>query len=191
MRRNLIFFLWIFLLAFVLVSFYLSLNAYLKERDRRITTNITAFFLGMKGRMVNLPFQESAMLVYSKGSGEKFMSSNVLSNPWQEYDLIQVRVGNDELIAYVKKVSIVDYVSFLLQNYLYAGLMLASLLLYLSVFYFTIKELELSGGGGITEELVNKLKALRLTLATFKIIPEESVEEMRRLVDSILKHNKR
>jgi len=191
MRRNLIFFLWIFLLAFVLVSFYLSLNAYLKERDRRVTTNITAFFLGMKEKMVNLPFQESAMLVYSKGSGEKFMSSNVLSNPLQEYDFIRVRVGNDELVAYVKKVSVVDYANFLLQNYLYAGLMLASLLLYLSVFYFTIKELELSGGGGITEELVNKLKALRLTLATFKIIPEESVEEMRRLVDSILKHNKR
>ena len=88
----------------------------------------------------------------------------------------------------MKKIDPLDYLNFVGQNHLYTGLIVASVLLYLSIFYFTVKEFELAQSGGITEELMNRLKALRLTLATFKVIPEESVDEMKRVVDSILRH---
>ena len=115
------------------------------------------------------------------------MSSNAVSGVDRgEYDLVFIPIGNDKVYAYVKKIELLDYLNFVAQNQLYTGLIVASILLYLSIFYFTVKEFELAQSGSITEELMNKLKALRLTLATFKVIPEESVDEMKRVVDSIL-----
>ena len=191
MRRTFVFFLWLFLLLFVVASLYITFTAYLKERDRRIVTNISTFFVMAKEgkEKVKLPFPEDTILVYVKRAGEKLLSANAVSGVDRDkYDLVPVRIGNDKVYAYVKKVDVMDYLNFVGQNQLYTGLIVASVLLYLSIFYFTVKEFELAQGGGITEELINKLKALRLTLATFKVIPEESVDEMKKVVDSILGH---
>ncbi len=191
MRRTFVFFLWLFLLLFVIASLYISFTAYLKDRDRKILTNLSTFFLqAREGKSkVSLPFPDTTILVYAKRTGEKFVSSNALSSiDRAKYDLVQINLGKDKVYAYVKKIDPLDYLNFVGQNHLYTGLIVASVLLYLSIFYFTVKEFELAQSGGITEELMNRLKALRLTLATFKVIPEESVDEMKRVVDSILRH---
>ena len=189
MRRAFVFFLWLFLLLFVVASLYITFTAYLKERDRRIVNNLSTFFASVKegGERIKLPFPQETVLVYTKRTGEKYMSSNAVSGVDRgEYDLVFIPIGNDKVYAYVKKIELLDYLNFVAQNQLYTGLIVASILLYLSIFYFTVKEFELAQSGSITEELMNKLKALRLTLATFKVIPEESVDEMKRVVDSIL-----
>ena len=189
MRRAFMFFLWLFLLVFVVASLYITFTAYLKERDKRIVNNLSTFFASVKeGReKIGLPFPEETVLVYTKRTGEKHLSSNAVSGVDRgEYDLVFIPIGNDKVYVYLRKIDLLDYLNFVAQNQLYTGLIVASILLYLSIFYFTVKEFELAQSGSITEELMNKLKALRLTLATFKVIPEESVDEMKRVVDSIL-----
>jgi hypothetical protein len=191
MRKTFIFFLWLFLLIFVLSSIYISFTAYLYERDTKMLSNISSFFFGVReGRTkVDIPYPEYTIIMYAKRQTGKFVSSNVASPMDRDkYVQITMPVGDGTLYLYVRKVDLVEYLSFVGSNNLYTGLLVASVLLYFSIFYFTLKEFELAERGGLTEELVNRLKALRLTMATFKIIPEESIEEMKKLVDSILKH---
>jgi len=190
MRRTFVFFLWLFLLIFVLASLYVSFTAYLVERDKKILANISTFFLEVeRGKeKIQLPHPEYSVIVYMKKPDKKFMSANVLSSiDRSKYLSLTVPRGRDVAYLYVRKIDLIDYLSFVGRVPLYTGLLVASLLLYLSIFYFTVREFELTQRGGVTEELMNRLKAFRLTLATFRVIPEESIDEMKKIVDSILK----
>lgn len=191
MRRGFVFFLWLFLLVFVIASFYISFTAYLKDRDRKILTNIGEFLIKANQGKSNiaLPYPDQTVLVYLRKPEGKFMSANALSNiDRSKFELVSVIAEGNTVYVYVKKVDPVEYLLFVGQNRFYTGLLVASFLLYISIFYFTLREFELNRGGELTEELINKLKALRLTLATLKVIPEESVEEMKKVVDGILRH---
>ncbi len=191
MRKPFIFFLWLFLLVFVLSSIYISFTAYLYDRDSKILANVSSFFLGVKEGIdrVDIPFPKYTIIMYAKERSGKFVSSNVASPMERDrYVHVVMPVKGGTLYLYVRKVELLEYLSFVGQNNLYTGLLVASVLLYFSIFYFTLKEFELAEKGGLTEELLNRLKALRLTMATLKIIPEESVDEMKKLVDSILRH---
>ncbi|NPA40907.1 MAG: hypothetical protein GXO18_01350 [Aquificae bacterium] len=190
MRKPFIFFLWLFLLVFVIASLYISFTAYLYERDAKLLANISAFFVGVNSGLekVSIPYPKYTVIMYKKEPSGKFVSSNALP-PEERDNYIQVEmpVRDGKLFLYVRKIDLKEYLSFVGSNTFYTGLLVASLLLYLSIFYFTLKEFEIAQRGALTEELLNRLKALRLTMATLKVIPEESVEEMKKLVDGILK----
>ncbi len=191
MRKSFVFFLWIFLLLFVVASLYISFTAYIKDRDRKVFSNVSTFFLRMSQgeEKIELPYPEYTVIVHMRKPEGKFLSANAVSSVDREaYELINLGRGRDVTYIYVKKIDPVDYLMFVSQNLLFMGLLVANILLYLSIFYFTVKELELAQGGGVPAELMNRLKALRLSLATFKVIPEESVKEMRKVVDDILKN---
>ncbi len=190
MRKLFVFFLWLFLLLFVLASFYISFTAYLYERDAKLLSNVSAFFIGVQaGRSnISLPYPEYTVIIFNKRSEGKVTSSNVGSPVAREnYVHITMPIGEDVLYMYVKKINFRDYIAFVSNKPLYIGLLTVSLLLYMSIFYFTLNELQTVRQEETISELLGKLKALRLTLATFKVIPEESLEEMKKIVDSILK----
>jgi len=191
MRKPFVFFLWLFLLVFVLSSIYISFTAYLYDRDAKILANMSSFFLGVKEGVdrVSIPYPEYTVIMYAREPSGKFVSSNVGSPIERElYVHIVMPVKDGTVYMYVRKVQLLEYLAFVGKHNLYTGLLVASVLLYFSIFYFTLKEFELAERGGLTEELLNRLKALRLTMATLKIIPEESIDEMKKLVDNILKH---
>ncbi len=193
MKRLFIFFLWIFLLGFVLTSLYISFTDYLYQRDSKIVGNVVHFMDKMrKGEgSVKLPYPEASIIIFSDKRGNKVVSENV-KNPGERSRLFKLNfpVEDGSLYLYVKKVDLKDYFLFVSQNPFYTGLLVASLLLYITIFYFTLRELQTPQRATLTEELINKLKALRLTLATLKIIPEESVDELKRIVDSIVLREK-
>ncbi len=193
MRRNFIFALWIFLLGFVLASIYISFSAYLIDRDKKILANVATFLTAVQRgeEKVELPYPDYTLLVYLKRPNKKFVSTNAVTEiDRDKYTSVTLTLKGDVVYVYAKKVSLTDYLSYISGNNLYIGLLVAGFLLYMSVFYFTIREFEVSKGDRLTVELINKLKAFRLTLATFKVIPEESVEEMKKVVDSILGNKK-
>jgi len=190
MRKPFIFLLWLFLLLFAVASVYISFSSYIYDREAKILANVSAFFVAVREGVerISVPYPKYTVLLYRKEPQGKFVSSNTLS-PEEKSNYIQMEipVSNGVLYMYVRKVELRDFLSFVSGNTFYTGLLLVSFLLYLTIFYFTLKEFEIGQRGALTEELTNRLKALRLTLATLKVIPEESVEEMKKLVDSILK----
>ncbi len=190
MRKPLIVFLWLFLLMFVVASVYMSFSSYVYDRETKILANVSTFFVGVREGVekINIPYPKYTVLLYRKDPQGKFVSSNTLS-PEEKSSYIQMEIPISEgtLFMYVRKVEIGEYLSFVSGNAFYTGLLIVSILLYITIFYFTLKEFEVGQKGILSEELVNRLKALRLTIATLKVIPEESIEEMKRLVDTILK----
>ncbi|MDQ7038926.1 MAG: hypothetical protein Q9N26_07000 [Aquificota bacterium] len=189
MKRVFIFFLWIFLLAFVLSSLYISMTDYLYTRDTKILRNVVHFLEKTKEGedKVRLPHPDMSIFIYSDRQGNKLVSDNV-RNPGDRGAYLNVKVPLEDgnLYAYLKKVDPIDYLIFVSQNPFYTGLLVASLLLYITIFYFTLRELQVPQRVTLTEDLINRLKALRLTLATLRVIPEESVDELKRIVDSII-----
>ncbi len=196
MKKGFLFGLWLFLLLFNLAAVYISFTAYVYERERKILRNIGEFIQGLasKRETINISYPELTYILYThRRTGERFVTSNVDAGIVRDMYIYTVIDLRDAVIyVYTKKISFKEYLIFVSSQPLYIGLLVAGLLLYITIFYYTVKELEVKEPV-ISEEVINKLKAIRLTLATFKIIPEESVEEMKKLVDSILKHtlNKR
>ena len=189
MRNLFIFILWIFLLGFVIASLYISFTDYLYTRDSRVLTNTLAFFMKMREgqQRIEIPYPEDTVIMLQQRPAGKFLSTNV-GKPIDrsKYTQITLRVENNVAYMYIRKVDVIGYFLFISNRPLYIGLLTASILLYLSIFYFTIKEFQLTQRETLTEELLSRIKALRLTLATLKLIPEESAEEMKRIVDAIL-----
>ena len=189
MKRVFIFFLWIFLLVFVLSSLYISMTDYLYTRDTKILRNVVHFLekAGKGENNVRLPHPDATIFIYSDRQGNKLVSANV-RNPGDRgaYLNMKVSLEGGNLYIYLKKIDPIDYLVFVSQNPFYTGLLVASLLLYITIFYFTLRELQVPQRVALTEDLINRLKALRLTLATLKVIPEESVDELKRIVDSII-----
>ncbi len=189
MRNLFIFILWIFLLGFVISSLYISFTDYLYTRDSKVLTNTLAFFMKMKEgqQKIDIPYPEETVIMLQQRPAGKFLSTNV-GEPINRSKYIQItlRVENNVAYMYVRKIDLMGYFLFISNRPLYIGLLTASILLYLSIFYFTIKEFQLTQKETLTEELLSRIKALRLTLATLKLIPEESAEEMKRIVDAIL-----
>ncbi len=190
MRKGIVFALWIFLLLFVTAAFFISFSSYVSDREKKIMTNVNVFLINMnKGlEKIDIPFPTYTIVVYTeKPTGRKIISSNFSSFlKTEDYTRINTLLKEGNLDVYIKKLSLTDYFIFVSEQPFYTGLLVASLLLYLSIVYFTVKEFETMQEGKLTEDLVNRLKALRLTLATVKILPDESLKEMRKVVDSIL-----
>jgi hypothetical protein len=160
-------------------------------RDVKILSNLTSFFTqaNEENREIAIPYPEESMIVFAVKKGGRYISNNVGTHiDRDKFSQLTFQAGDGAIHIYVRKVDPVDYLKFLLGRPLYIGLIAASLLLYISLFYFTVKEFQVSGDGTLSEEAIAKIKALRLTLATIKLIPEESVEEMKKVVDSILSH---
>ncbi len=189
MRNFFIFILWIFLLGFVIASLYLSFTDYMYTRDNRILSNTLTFFMKMKEdqRKIDIPHPEETVIVVQHRLRGKFVSTNV-GEPIErsKYTQLTIKVEDSVAYMYIRKIDLMGYFIFISKRPMYIGLITASLLLYLSIFYFTIKEFQLTHRETLTEELLSRIKALRLTLATLKLIPEESAEEMKKIVDSIL-----
>ncbi len=191
MRNVFIFLLWLFLLVFVIASLYISFTDYLYTRDMKILSNITTFLSGVQEekKRVPIPFPEETVIMLSRKPTGKFVTSNVGAPiDRQKYTQMTLNIEEGVLYLYVRKVDLMGYLIFISDKPLYIGLLTASLLLYLSIFYFTLKEFQVTRRETLTEELISRIKALRLTLATLKLIPEESAEEMKRIVDAILGH---
>ncbi len=189
MRVVFVFFLWLFLLVFVVASLYISFTDYLYTRDNKVMTNIASFLMKVNygEERVSIPYPEETVLMFSKKPAGNFVSTNVGSPIERDlYTQITLRVEDGVLYMYVRKIDLRGYFQFVMNKPLYIGLITASLLLYITVFFFTVREFQIAHREPLTEELLNKIKALRLTLATIKLIPEESVEEMKKVVDSIL-----
>ena len=189
MRIVFVFFLWLFLLVFVVASLYISFTDYLYERDKKIMSNIASFMMQVHSgeKRVSIPYPEETVIMFARKPAGSFVSTNV-GSPIERnlYTQTTLRVEEGVLYMYVRKIDLQGYFRFVMNRPLYIGLITASLLLYVSIFFFTVREFQITHREPLTEELLSRIKALRLTLATLKLIPEESAEEMKRIVDSIL-----
>jgi hypothetical protein len=96
------------------------------------------------------------------------------------------KIGNDTLIVGVKISSFGEIMTELFKTPIALGMFFIGL----AIATWIVWSLRKTFVDYLDEELIERLKALRLTIATAKIIPQESSEEAKRIIDIILSYAK-
>ncbi len=175
-------------------TFVLSFAEYSTERERKIVKNIATFMVNTQEdrNIVNIPEPDYSLITLRTKDGKSFISSN-MNLPFDSSLYLSTRasVGGSSAIVYYKKVSLSDYLLFLVSKPVYLGMLGASAFLFIALLiYISGETRQIVGKTTVDEKFMDKVKALRLTLSTMKIVPEESAQEMKKVIDSILKESK-
>lgn len=198
MKRGVLFLLWVFILLFSLATFYVSYTAYIHQKERQVVENISTFLHDyLEKGIVSLPYPE-VMVLKVKKEGRIFATAN-FNNPISTENFLYSVKGKDDksVEVYLRKSSLEEFMLFLFASPVLLAANLLLFVIYLSFFYFMVKELEVKVPEKVKEvleekptlsaELINQVKALRVLLHTEKILGKEASEKAKNLVDEILR----
>jgi hypothetical protein len=182
---------------------YTSFEIYAIKKQEKINANFAGFILSVfeNKELKNIEYPDQGFFIFKTAEGKVFTYGQVFQNPtdinmYSSYHKISPTKA--EVYIYTRKYNFGEYIEELLRNPTSFGIALAGLiLLAIGIVYMLILQAQhKSTEGKIVEKIVEKtypqglerkLKALRLTIATHGIIPKESIEEAKRILDDILK----
>ncbi len=178
---------------------YTSFEIYAIKKQEKINANFASFMLSVcenKG-LKNIEYPDQGFFIFKTVEGKIFTYGQVFLNPmdinmYSSYHKISPTKA--EVYIYTRKYNFGEYIEELLRNPTSFGIALAGLILFaIGIVYTPILQAQHKNTEGkIVEKtypqgLERKLKALRLAIATHGILPKESVEEAKRILDNILK----
>ncbi len=183
----------------LLATVYIGIDRYAVERDKKISKNIAMFIVKKEtgSENITLVYPEYTIIITKDKEG------NIYNSMGQGADINLNDLNGDgysekgyETHIYIKKINISNLLDFIMKDYVILGAIISASLLVLVLYYALLREIrEVQPSKKeevmkIDEEFLKKLKALKLTIATHKIVPEESIEQMKKIVDSLLKEYK-
>ena len=189
------------ILGFLLfgLGMYTSFETYAIEKQEKINANFASFVLSVceNKELKNVEYPDQGFFIFKTAEGKVFTYGQVFQNPtdinmYSSYHKISPTKA--EVYIYTRKYNLGDYIEELLKNPTSFGIALAGLILFaVGIAYMLVPQPQQKSIEGKTVEktypqgLEEKLKALRLAIATHRIIPKESIEEAKRIIDNILK----
>jgi hypothetical protein len=178
---------------------YTSFEIYAIKKQEKINANFASFMLSVyEGKeLKNIDYPDQGFFIFKPTEGKINIYGQVFQNPmdinmYSSYH--KVSPTKAEVYIYTRKYNFGEYIEELLKNPTSFGIALAGLILFaIGIVYMLIPQAQQkSTEVKIVEKthpqgLERKLKALRLAIATHAIIPKESIEEAKRILDDILK----
>jgi hypothetical protein len=178
---------------------YTSFEIYAIKKQEKINANFAGFILSVceNKELKNIEYPDQGFFIFKTAEGRVFTYGQVFQNPtdinmYLSYH--KISPTKVEVYIYTRKYNFGEYIEELLKNPTSFGIALAGLILFaIGIVYMLIPQAQQKGTEGkIVEKtypqgLERKLKALRLAIATHGIIPKESIEEAKRILDDILK----
>ncbi len=178
---------------------YTSFEIYAIKKQEKINANFAGFILSVSENkeLKNIEYPDQGFFIFKTAEGRVFTYGQVFQNPtdinmYSSYH--KISPTRAEVYIYTRKYNFGEYVEELLKNPTSFGIALAGLILFaIGIVYMLIPQAQQkSTEVKIVEKtypqgLERKLKALRLAIATHAIIPKESIEEAKRILDDILK----
>ncbi len=185
-------------LSLLVSSLYIGIDKFVIERDKKISKNIAVFIVKKEQgeENISLTYPEYTIIITRDKEGNIFNSMGRANIDFSDLNGSGYAEKGYEANVYIKKMSINNLVKFLMENYVIMGTIISSFFLFIILYYAIIREIgetsptKKDEGVKVNEEFIKKLKALKLTIATHKIIPEESIEQMKKIVDSLLEEYK-
>jgi uncharacterized membrane protein len=168
-----------------------SFELYIKARQEKINKNVANFILDLYGGNTTLRsvYPEYSAIILKTQSGKVIATDNVLKFFDENMYFSEVyrdKKGN-EVYIYTKKPNIGEYAYFFIENPSAFGMLISGFLIcVLGIFLLYIAE-EKQVLKATDDKFINHIKALRLALSTSRIIPEESIEKAKGILDDILK----
>jgi len=182
---------------------YTSFEIYAIKKQEKINANFAGFILSVceNKELKNIEYPDQGFFIFKTAEGKIFTYGQVFQNPtdinmYSSYHKISPTKA--EVYIYTRKYNLGEYIEEFLKNPTAFGIALAGLILFAIgiVYMLILQSQQKSIEGKIVEKMVEKtypqglekrLKALRLAIATHRIIPKESIEEAKRILNDILK----
>jgi hypothetical protein len=178
---------------------YTSFEIYAIKKQEKINANFADFILSIRENeeLKNIEYPDQGFFIFKTAEGKIFTYGQVFQNPtdinmYSSYHKISPTKA--EVYIYTRKYNFGEYIEELLRNPTSFGIALAGLILSaIGVAYMLIPQTQQKNTEGkvvgktCPQGLEEKLKALRLVIATHRILPKESIEDARRILDNILK----
>jgi hypothetical protein len=178
---------------------YTSFEIYAIKKQEKINANFASFVLSVceNKELKNIEYPDQGFFIFKTAEGRVFTYGQVFQNPtdinmYSSYH--KVSPTKVEVYIYTRKYNFGEYIEEMLRNPTSFGIALVGLILFaMGIVYMLIPQTQQKS----TEvkiakktyppDLERNLKALRLAIATHGIIPKESIEEIKRILDNILK----
>ena len=151
--------------------------------------------------IVPLPYPELT-IIKIKEDGKIYASANFAA-PMDYKNFIKlIKRGNTKTVEiYIRKPSFDDFTFFLFANPIFIAMNLFLFIIYLAFYYLMIKELEKPIPVKIEresyqeqeevfllkQELIKRLKALKILIHTERVLGKEAIEKAKNLIDEMLK----
>jgi len=180
---------------------YTSFEIYAIKKQEKINANFAGFILSVceNKELKNIEYPDQGFFIFKTAEGNVFTYGQVFQNPtdinmYSSYH--KVSPTKAEVYIYTRKYNFGEYIEEMLRNPTSFGIALVGLILFamgIGIVYMLIprtqqKSTEVKiAKKTYPPDLERKLKALRLAIATHGIIPKESIEEIKRILDNILK----
>ncbi|MEJ7553503.1 MAG: hypothetical protein WKI48_02025 [Aquificaceae bacterium] len=174
---------------------WVAFEIYANTKLLRIGENLSQFVHGLYSgdTLIKLNKGDESMFILRTAGGKVITTNNAIG-PLKVEDFISASYskGGDHVYAYIKRVSFSEYLNVLLERPFALGISLSGLILFLSGLILLFKgykpiEGKESSKTLLQEDILRRLKALRVSFAMSGIIPKESLSEARKILDDIIK----
>jgi hypothetical protein len=180
------------------LGIYTSFEIYAIKKQEKINANFASFMLSVhEGKeLKNIDYPDQSFFIFKSAEG-KIFTSQLFQNPTDVNMYLsyhKVSPSKSEVYIYTRKYNFGEYIEEMLKNPASLGIALAGLILFaIGVYKLILQAQQQSTEVKIVEktypqDLEGKLKALRLAIATHGVIPKESIEEAKRILDDIFKN---
>lgn len=173
---------------------WMAFEIYVNGKLKRVSQNVAQFTYGVYSgqSLIKIPNPlENIFLIRAK-DGKVITTDNAIG-PLNTDDLTfaeQSKEGN-YIYVYTKKMDIDDYLNILIDKPLTLGVSLSGLILFLFGILLILRNMGVGKVEKVVstpdESLIKRLKALRVSLAMGELIPRESLQEAKSIVEDIIK----
>lgn len=188
------------LLGFFLFSIgqWIAFEIYAIKKLKKINENIANFVYGFYTgeSLVKLPNPSENIFLLSTKEGKIITTDNTLTKPLNTENFTFAEYSKNGVRAYVytKGLTIKEYIATFVEYPFIFGVSLSGLVLFFTglILLFKIDRQKASvklehEDDKRDEELIRSLKALRVSLAFGEMIPRESLQEAKRILEDIIK----
>ena len=169
---------------------WVAFEIYANTKLLRIGENLSQFVHGLYSgdTLIKLNKGDESIFILRTAGGKVITTNNAIG-PLKVEDFISASYskGGDHVYSYIKRVSFSEYLNVLLERPFALGISLSGLILFLSGLILLFKGYKPIEEKELQEDILRKLKALRVSFATSRIIPKESLFEAEKIMDDIIK----
>ncbi|MFN3814090.1 MAG: hypothetical protein ACK4SM_05660 [Aquificaceae bacterium] len=178
-------------LFLLLVGLHTSFDIYVNKRQVRINKNVAKFIVDIQSKSPShyLSYSEDTLIVLKTEDGKVIATENAFKpmDPTLYSSSLYKDSKGNEVYIYTKEPTLGSYIYFLLEEPLSSGIMISGVVIFaVGIFLLYMLSGDKQDKKSVDEVILNNLKALRVMLATSKVLPE-SVERAKNTLDIILK----
>lgn len=176
----------LFFLAGQWMVFEIYTNTKLSKMNQNIASLLASIPAGKD--FVSIPNSEENFFLIK--TGENRVISTSKTPPTGDYLFTNLNTDGSQVQVYTKKIGIVEYFNLMLERPFVFGVSLSGLILLLlsPVLFITGKqEAPVKQDTEFQKDILNRLRALRTALALSGVIPHESIQEAKGIIDNIIK----